>query len=68
MGLSNATVTLTDANGITRTMRTSAFGSYRFEDVATGENYIQSVRSKRYQFAPQVVSVTEELTELNFFA
>ncbi len=67
-GLTNDFVVLTDKNGNTRTARTTAFGYYRFADVAAGETYILSVRSKRYSFAPQVVSVTEDLTELNFTA
>jgi len=46
--------------------RTSSFGYYRFDDVLAGETYIVSVTSKRYSFAPQVVSVFEELTDLDF--
>ncbi|MCY7345041.1 MAG: carboxypeptidase regulatory-like domain-containing protein, partial [Pyrinomonadaceae bacterium] len=67
-GLSNAFVVLTDMNGASRTAATNSFGYYRFDEVAAGETYILNVRSKRFRFAPQVVSVTEELTELNFFA
>jgi len=59
---------LTDAFGNTRTARTSTFGYYRFDEVEAGQTYIFNVRSKRYQFAPQVVTVTEDLTELNFIA
>ena len=67
-GLRNAFVTLTDQNGNTRTVRSSSFGYYRFDEVEVGQTYIVSVRSKRYQFAPQVVSVSEELSELNFYS
>lgn len=67
-GLMNATVTLTNASGITRTARTSTFGYFRFDDVEAGQTYIFSVSSKRYSFAPQVVTVTDDLTELNFTA
>ena len=65
-GLARARVTLTDTSGATRTMQTSAFGYYRFDDVEVGGTYIVSVNHKRYFFAPQVVSVVEELTELDF--
>ncbi len=64
----NAVVRLTTATGTTRTVRTSAFGYYRFDDVEVGETYVVSVNHKRYLFASQVVSVTEDLTELNFTA
>ena len=67
-GLMNAIVVLTDASGDTRTTRTSAFGYYRFEDVAAGQTCIFSVRSKRYKFAPQALGITEDLNGLNFTA
>ena len=67
-GLTGAVVILTDADGATRTARTGAFGYYRFEDVEAGQTYIFDVRSKRYQFKPQIVSLTEDLDELNFYA
>ncbi len=65
-GLANALVILTDVLGETRTARTNAFGYYHFADVPTGANYIFSVLSKRYSFAPQIVNINEELTDLNF--
>ena len=66
--LARARVTLTDANGVSRSVQTSTFGYYRFDDVEVGATYIVSVNHKRYVFTPQVVSVSEELTELNFTA
>jgi len=67
-GLRNAYVVLTDASGNTQMAQTSAFGYFRFSDVPAGETYIVSVVSKRFSFTPQVVSVTEEITGLNFIA
>ncbi|MDQ3490846.1 MAG: hypothetical protein M3449_07260 [Acidobacteriota bacterium] len=55
-------------DGSTRTARSSSFGYYRFEDVAAGETYILSVSSKRYSFAPRVVSALDELSDLDFTA
>jgi bifunctional N-acetylglucosamine-1-phosphate-uridyltransferase/glucosamine-1-phosphate-acetyltransferase GlmU-like protein len=66
LGLINAIVTLTDANGNTRTVNTVKAGRYTFTDVAVGETYILSVTSKRYRYAPQIITVTEDVTELNF--
>jgi hypothetical protein len=66
-GLRNAYVILTDDQGASRTVQTSAFGYYRFEEVEVGRTYILTVQSKRYEFEPQVIFVTEELTELNFY-
>lgn len=67
-GLRNAIVTLTDTAGVTRRAVTSSFGYYRFEDVEAGQTYVIAVRSKRYQFTPRVISVTDELTDVDFVA
>jgi hypothetical protein len=67
-GLTNATVTLTKSDGTTLTTRTSSFGYYRFDGIAAGEIVIVSVNSKRFAFAPQVVSVNDNIAELDFNA
>ena len=67
-GISNTTVVMTDSSGEIRYARTNPFGYYRFVNVVVGQTYIFNVNSKRYAFAPQVVSVSEELTGLNFIA
>jgi len=67
-GLANAFVYLTDQNGNTRVSRTNSFGYYRFEDVQAGQTVIVTVVSKRFQFAPQVLNLTEEVTQVNFVA
>lgn len=66
--LSNAVVILTDESGSARSVKSTSFGFYRFTDVTAGQTYIVSVKSKRYEFTPQVVSVSEELTDLNLTA
>ena len=65
-GLRNARVILTDANGNSRSAITSAFGYYRFASITAGQTVVVSVRSKRYRFEPQVVSVAEDIQGLNF--
>lgn len=67
LGLTNARVTLTDLQGTSRTIRTGKFGSFRFTDVAAGETYIISVSARRYTFAPQVITVNEDIEELIFY-
>ena len=67
-GVSGAVVSLTDQNGNTRTVVTNLFGYYQFEEVAAGETYIFNVSSKQYQFAPQVVSINEDMSDLDFTA
>jgi len=67
-GLTNGSVTLTDAEGTTRTVRTGKFGAYRFRNVEAGATYILTVTSNRYTFAPQIVTANEDVTYVNFTA
>lgn len=67
-GAGGTRVVLTESDGSTRTAVTNPFGFYRFEDVAAGQTVTLEARSKRFEFAPQVVAVTEEMKELNFRA
>ena len=67
-GIGGARVVLTGSNGEQRTALTSAFGYFRLEDVSAGETVVVTVLSKRYTFAPLIVTLTDELTELNIAA
>ena len=67
-GISNAVVHLTSQSGEIQTAKTNRLGYYTFTELAAGETYIFNVFSKRYQFNPQVVNLTEDLDELNFTA
>jgi hypothetical protein len=65
-GLRNARVVIIDSQGVARTVVTSSFGFYQFDDVATGENYVLGVVSKQYRFASRVVQVADTLTDADF--
>ena len=67
-GAATAYVTLLDAAGNERLTRTNPFGYFRFKDVAAGQIIILDTRSKQQQFAPRVVVVNDELTEINITA
>jgi hypothetical protein len=67
-GVSRAQVNLTEANGTTRTAVSNSFGYYHFDSVEAGQTVVVSVSSKRYTFATQVISVSNEITSLNFTA
>lgn len=67
-GISGVRISLTDSNGFVRNVITNSFGFYRFVDVAAGETYVVTARHKSRQFMPQVVSVNEEMSEVNFIA
>lgn len=64
----NASVTITGSDGDARTVMTTAFGYYRFDDVATGETYTISVASRRFRFTARRLDVTDNLTGVDFTA
>ena len=66
LGLRNAIVSIIDSQGIRRTATTSSFGSYSFDNVATGLSYTLTVSSKRYRFSPRVMQVDGNLSDSNF--
>lgn len=66
VGLANAKVQITDQAGQSRTMLTDMTGNFVFEEVAAGQTYVFSVSSRKYQYDPQVITVSEDLTNLNF--
>lgn len=67
-GLVNAQVVLTVQDGTTHYARTTAGGHYQFAGVEAGTTVILTVISKRYSFTPRVLTVTEELTGVDFVA
>lgn len=67
-GVSKAVVTLTDARGNVRKALTNPFGYYKFDGVTTGETYTFNASSKGYSFAPKVINVTADLSEMDFSA
>ena len=61
-------ITMTDGSGATQTVLTNPFGYYRFKDVPTGAIYVFDVRSKQYTFAPKILSIVEDMNDLDFVA
>lgn len=66
LGVRNAVVVLTDPQGVRRTATTSSFGVYSFSSVPAGILYVVSVSSKRYRFAPQSITPTANLANIDF--
>lgn len=68
IGVRNAVISATLANGEVRTIRSSSFGYYNFDDLEAGQTIVISVNSKRFSFTPQVVTLSDNIEELNFWA
>lgn len=62
----NALVTLTEGDGTVRTARTSSFGYFQFDDVSNGQAVLVAVRSKRYTYEPQLISLQDSALDLSF--
>ena len=65
-GLRNATVTIVDRAGFARTVTTSSFGYYTFDEIAVGETYTIGVASRAYRFASRTVEASSSLTNVDF--
>ena len=65
-GLRNAQVTLLDSKGVARTVTTSSFGYYTFDEVAAGQSIVINVNAKRYRFTSRLIQVTDNLADLDF--
>lgn len=67
-GIPNTRVEMTDSNGQVRYAMTNPFGYYRFQDISVGATYIFSVTGKKHRFSPKVVTLTNQIADLNFVA
>lgn len=65
-GIGNADITLADSIGNVVHARTNGFGYYQFDAVTAGATYVASVTHKRYQFDSRVLSVSDQLMDVDF--
>lgn len=66
-GITNALVTMTDPEGVTRSVSTTRSGAFTFENVEAGKTYVISVRSRRFTFSPRTVTVNDNVADLEFY-
>ena len=64
-GLRGATVVMRDSSGNIRTVITSAFGYYHFDEVEQG-NYVVAVQARKFTYGTRIVNVNDELADLDF--
>ena len=65
IGISKATVKLTNAAGETFYTKTNPFGYYRFDQVSAGQTYVIEASHKTYLFAPGAVFLASDLSEFD---
>ena len=66
LGIRNAVVKISDSREVRQTATTNSFGVYTFNNVRSGETYFVSVSSKRYRFATRSLSVSGNLSNIDF--
>lgn len=64
--IARAQIRFNDMNGNPRTAVTNQFGYFTFEQVEAAQTYVFQASAKGYSFAPQVISVNDDLTNLTF--
>ncbi|HRI04660.1 MAG TPA: carboxypeptidase regulatory-like domain-containing protein [Pyrinomonadaceae bacterium] len=65
-GLRGAVVTLRDENGNEINTTTGAMGNFRFAEVEPGHTYVVTIRNRRFQYAPQVLTINDSVMDLVF--
>jgi hypothetical protein len=61
-GLRNVTVDVTSMSGETVTVRTNAFGQYRFDNITAGATYPLTARARGMTFPSRAIVVTDTLS------
>jgi hypothetical protein len=61
-------VTLTDVNGLPRTVVTNGFGYFSFTEVAAGQTFVISVVARQFTFSPRVITTDNDITDLDLIA
>jgi Cohesin domain/Carboxypeptidase regulatory-like domain len=67
-GISKALVTITGADGQSRSVLTSPFGYFRFDDIAAGSTYTITTAAKLYTFATHLISPQDNINDLDITA
>ncbi|MEP7148194.1 MAG: carboxypeptidase-like regulatory domain-containing protein [Acidobacteriota bacterium] len=65
-GIGGARVSVQNPAGEIKTAFTNPFGYYSFSDVAVGQTYLVSVEHKRYTFDARTISVSDDVTGIDF--
>ncbi len=64
-GLSRVSITLTNNKGEVKMAMTNNFGNFRFTDVSAGKTIVMQAAHKKYKFAPQIFTPTDNLSGIS---
>lgn len=66
-GLRGAVVAITNESGATSQVLTNGFGLFSFTDIEPGHTYIITVRSRRFEYSPQVILINDSVADVDFW-
>jgi hypothetical protein len=66
--ISGVRISLLNSAGVVKTALSNAFGYFRFYGVPAGQTYILAATAKNHEFAPQVVTVDNEIGDLDLIS
>ncbi|HMT08267.1 MAG TPA: carboxypeptidase regulatory-like domain-containing protein, partial [Pyrinomonadaceae bacterium] len=66
--IGRAVVIVSDGAGNTRSVLSSSFGYYTFDELAVGQTYTVTVQSKRYTFTPRTISLSDDIVGFDIIA
>ena len=63
-------ITMIDSTGNVRTVHTTSFGYYRFDDAPAGETVTLSVKARQFRFNQSTIvrTTNESIADANFFS
>ena len=66
-GLTNALVSITAPDGSVRTAISGRMGTFNFSEVEAGQSYVITVSSRRYSFSPRVLTISDNVSDVDFY-
>ena len=66
-GVSGATVSVMDQNGVAFSVRTDSQGFYLFGSVPGGQSYVLVVKSEAFSFSPRVLTAYADVSGVNIY-
>ena len=63
-GVAGAIVVIALGDGTFRYARTNTFGNFNFDDLLVGQTVLIDVQSRRHNFAPQLISLSDSISGL----
>jgi hypothetical protein len=68
MPISGARITVSGTDGVSFGARSNSFGRFSIDGLRSGETYSFAITAKGYTFAPRTVTLSQQVSAVDFFA